>query len=164
MIQTAKQSIKRSITACVNGRRGSGKSHFALEFSPRPLLVLALDPTFRFMLDKFNLDDVYVASYPRLSPELMNKVSGVKNKAAMDQSSEFYQKMMEEAQTVWTQYSADFYSNLKSMRTIVMDTASEAWELIRLARHGRLQQIETTQYGALNTEFRRCSAALRMPG
>lgn len=155
MIIPASSAIRRSITACINGRRGQGKSHFALEFSPRPALVQALDPTFKFMMEKFNLDQVMLGDYARISPALMKAVSGVKNKAEMEASRQFYDQMIEEATKVWTAFSSDFYSSLDgSVRTIIWDTGSESWELVRLARHGRLQQIETTQYGALNTEFR----------
>ena len=86
MIVQASKAVKRSITACVNGRRGSGKSHFALEFSPRPVLVLALDPTFKFMMEKFDLTNVMLGEYKKLSPQLMAKVSGVKSKDQMNAS------------------------------------------------------------------------------
>jgi hypothetical protein len=35
-----------------------------------------------------------------------------------------------------------------------MDTATEAWELVRLARFGKLTQVMPMQYGPVNTEFR----------
>lgn len=160
----ASQAIRRSITAAINGRRGSGKSHFAIEFSPRPVLVQPLDPTLKFMIDKFNLDNVFMADYPRLSKDLLLAVSGIKSKAKMDESAGAFAKMQAEAEAVWEQFSTDFYTGLDKYRTIVWDTGSEAWELVRLARHGRLTQIEPYNYTALNTEFREMIRAAQDAG
>ena len=40
------------------------------------------------------------------------------------------------------------------MRSIVWDTATEVWELIRLARFGKLAQVLPVQYGPVNAEMR----------
>ncbi len=42
----------------------------------------------------------------------------------------------------------------KEIKSIVIDTASEAWELVRLARFGKLTQVMPQHYGPVNTEFR----------
>ena len=131
MIIPALQAIRRSITAEIDGRRGSGKSHFAIEFSPRPVLIQPLDPTLKFMLDKFDLDNVSIAEYPRLSKDFLLAVSGVKTKAKMDETKDAFTKMQNEAEAVWNQFSSDFYNSLSEVRTVVWDTGSEAWELVR---------------------------------
>ena len=162
MIVPASKIAKRSITACINGRRGSGKSHFGIEFSPRPLLIQPLDPTLKFILEKFDLSSVYMASYPRLSKELLLAVSGIKK--SEDQNKKAFELMQSEATAVWELFSSDFYSNLEKMRSILWDTGSEVWELVRLARHGRLAQIEPYNYTALNTEFREMIRAAQDAG
>jgi len=164
MIVNASQEIKRCLSMCINGRRGAGKSHFALEFSPRPVLIQPLDPTLRFILEKFDLTNVKMGQYPRLSAELTKAVSGIKKAAEIADSKEAFTKMQEEAQKVWATYSQDFYSALSWARTIIWDTGSEAWELLRLARHGKLTQIESFHYGALNSEFREMIRAAQDTG
>lgn len=164
MIIPANKSIKRCLSIALNGRRGQGKSHFALELSPRPVLIQPLDPTLRFILEKFDLKDVHMGQYPRLSAELLKAVSGVKKASEIANSQEAFTKMQEEAQKVWTMFSNDFYEGLKWARTIIWDTGSEAWELIRLARHGKLTQIESFHYSSLNSEFREMIRAAQDAG
>lgn len=41
------------------------------------------------------------------------------------------------------------------IRTLVIDTGSEAWELARLAEFGKLEQVKSHHYGGINREYRR---------
>ena len=41
-----------------------------------------------------------------------------------------------------------------AVRTISVDTATELWELLRMARFGKLTQVMPYQYGPVNAEFR----------
>lgn len=60
------------------------------------------------------------------------------------------------ANEVWERYKADVRLALKSpnIRTIAVDTESETWELIRLARFGKLTQVMPHHYGPVNAEYR----------
>ena len=40
------------------------------------------------------------------------------------------------------------------IRTVVADTASEIWELLRLARFGKLSQVMPMHYGPVNAEYK----------
>jgi len=54
----------------------------------------------------------------------------------------------------WTALKRDYYNALKSTaRTVVLDTSTEVWELLRLARFGKLSQVMPHQYGPVNAEF-----------
>jgi len=57
---------------------------------------------------------------------------------------------------MWVKYKETFLTALtdKWIRTVVVDTATEAWELARLARFGKLTQVLPHHYGPVNAEFR----------
>ena len=40
------------------------------------------------------------------------------------------------------------------VRTVVMDTASEVWELLRMAAFGKLDHVMPHHYGPVNAEYR----------
>ena len=51
---------------------------------------------------------------------------------------------------------ANYHTALRDarIRTIIIDTATELWELMRLARFGKLSQVQPHHYGPVNAEFR----------
>ncbi len=59
-------------------------------------------------------------------------------------------------EAAWNKVAAFFKACLtnKDIRTIVMDTETEAWELIRLASFGKLDHIKSHHYGPVNDEYR----------
>lgn len=61
------------------------------------------------------------------------------------------------ARTEWKRFEDDFEKLLANpdIRTIVVDTASEAWELIRLAGLGKLKEIPPHLYDEVNSAYRR---------
>jgi len=61
-----------------------------------------------------------------------------------------------DATSAWEQMKRAFIACCKSpqVRSIVWDTATEVWELIRLARFGKLAQVLPVQYGPVNAEMR----------
>ncbi len=64
-------------------------------------------------------------------------------------------KTIDECEALWEEFKRLFVTALKSKaRTIVIDTATEAWELARLAKLGRLAQVMPHQYTAVNSEYR----------
>jgi len=60
------------------------------------------------------------------------------------------------ALTEWTRMKDAAYAiidNLK-FRTLIFDTGTEAWELCRMARFGKLAQVMPQHYTEVNSEFR----------
>ncbi len=57
--------------------------------------------------------------------------------------------------TTWERMKKLWMAALKDpdVRTLVMDTETEMWELIRLARFGKLTQVMPHHYGPVNTEY-----------
>jgi hypothetical protein len=68
---------------------------------------------------------------------------------------------------LWDQVEAAIRTAVsdKSIRGLVVDTATEVWELLRLARFGKLTQVMPHHYGPVNAEFRELLKTVqRRPG
>lgn len=72
-------------------------------------------------------------------------------------SDEQMKEVQGQAKAEWGRFEDDFEKLLKSgdVRTIVVDTATEAWGLLRLAGFGRLDKVPEHLYGEVNAAFRR---------
>jgi hypothetical protein len=143
------------------GLEGSGKSDFALS-APKPLAYLILDRGFESAKEetavRLQLHRVDQARYSYDKAEAGSTDSATIAKACDD--------------AAWKPFKADLGVALtkgrpkrdakgkvipgqwEPYRTIVIDSASEAWETCRLARFGKLEQVPPNQYTAVNAEFR----------
>jgi hypothetical protein len=63
-------------------------------------------------------------------------------------------KQKAEATKEYTRFKNDYLLSLKRMRSTIVDTASETWELLRLARLGKLTQVMPHHYVEVNQEYR----------
>jgi len=116
-----------------------GKTNFALT-APGPIAIHDLDLGMEGVIEKFADKEIYPFRYDvPLS--------------AMLPGSEFA-SMADASQKVWREFVFQFRDSLSKMRTVVIDTGTEAWSLIRLARLGKLTQVLPVQYTAVNAEFR----------
>lgn len=123
----------------IMGLPKEGKTNFALT-APGPLAIHDMDLGMEGVIEKFAEKEVYPFRYDvPLS--------------AMLPGSEF-SGMADAAQKVWREFVINFRDSLSKMRTVVVDTGTEAWSLVRLARLGKLTQVLPVQYTAVNAEFR----------
>lgn len=128
---------RRRLIIALDALEKNGKTHFGLT-APRPTAILNFDIGLEGVVDKFsNRDGVVTANYN------VNVVPGDINKTAAA------------ADNVWKQLMTDYHWALKNMRSIVVDTGSEAWETLRLARFGKLTQVMPHHYGPVNAEYRK---------
>jgi len=128
-------TVKRMVLS-IEGREGKGKSTLALS-APDPIVLFDFDYGLEGVIDSF-----LEAGKKILVPETSFKYHDVTDP--------------DEWVVLWERYKTDFLRALDcdKIRTIVVDTGTEAWELIRLARHGKLTQIMPHHYGPMNAEFR----------
>lgn len=68
--------------------------------------------------------------------------------------------LIEQSADVWAEFVVNARASVEKCRTNVIDTGSAAWELLRLARHGKLTSILPVQYTAVNLEFKELLQAL----
>jgi len=127
----ADDKVVPRLIAAVSGLEKQGKTSFALS-APGPIIFFNLDYGMEGVIGKYTyLKDIYVKEY---------------RYKRNDTADKYVQ--------LWTGFVTDFYAALKSQaRTIIIDTATEAWELLRLARFGKLTQVQPYHYGPVNAEY-----------
>ena len=131
--ERATSEVKPRLIVSVEGLEKKGKTHFALT-APGPLALLNLDMGDEGVVKKF------------VDSKLIFKQDYRRNRR-MEQKDH---------QKLWEQLKSDFYTALDhpEIRTIILDTATDIWELCRLAVLGRLSQVQPFQYGEANEEFK----------
>ena len=128
---------KKRMIINVQGMEDSGKTHFLCS-CPAPVAIFDLDHNLEGVVNKFEDKEIMFRPYYFSKP-----IKG---------STET--KIVKEAEQLWGKFMEDFKNCLKSdVATIGIDTADGAWELIRLARLGKLTQVMPIHYAPVNTEF-----------
>ena len=127
---------QRRLVMSLDGLEKQGKSHFALT-APGPIAVLNLDTGLDGVVQKFqDLKPIYVVNYEKRNTGPMNDDPPWKD-------------------VDWEQSAQDFTTALSEARTVIVDTATEWWEMVRVARFGRVLQVPPVAYPPVNAEFRR---------
>jgi hypothetical protein len=132
------------LIASVSGLEKQGKNHFAFT-APGPIACLSFDTGTEGVIEKFRKGfgdnkpkDIYLADYD------VNLPGGADLKQIADA-----------AQAIWVKFRKDYEWAIRNARTVVADTGTEIWEILRIARFGKLTQVMPHQYGPVNAEFRK---------
>jgi len=120
---------KDRLVLCIDGMEKCGKSHLALS-AEGPIAYINMDN---------GLDGV------------LHKFTGQKPISVVDISSD--PKL---CKTEWDRVEKIYYNLLANpnVRTVVWDTTSAAWGLVRMAKYGKLSQVPPQKYVEVNTIFR----------
>ena len=131
----------RRLILSVDGLEKRGKTHFALT-APAPIMVLSLDLGMEGVIQKFQSEkEIWVAEH-RVNVAALKK-SGTTDEIA------------EQADQAWRNVLTDYQTALDSgARSVIVDSATELWEILRLARFGKLEQVKPHHYGPVNSEYR----------
>jgi hypothetical protein len=118
----------------VTGHERHGKSSLGLS-APGPIVVFDLDKGLEGVARKFvDSKDVYTKEYKFSKSDTKDRFV-----------------------TLWSAFRTDYYAALESpkVRTIIIDTATAAWDLIKLARIGLLgiPKEQGYRWGPINAEF-----------
>ncbi len=127
-----KDAVRHVLT--ISGLEFSGKTRWGLT-GPAPVYIHNFDLGLEGTIDPFLKagKDINIAEYPY-------EITGG-NRA--------------DHVAAWEQFRADFAFSLSQPEgTVVVDTATEAWELCRLARLGKLSNVQPFHYGPVNSEVR----------
>lgn len=128
--KTTSEVVRRLIMSIV-GREKSGKTNLGLT-APDPIAILDFDYGLEGVVQKFSGKKVYTSEYR------INEISADKFKSEADRFKKEYRALL-----------AD-----KFIRSIIVDTGTEMWELFRMAAFGKLTQVMPHQYGPVNGEVR----------
>lgn len=140
--QIANQAPKRRLVVAVDGLDKGGKTNFLLT-APGPIAYQNFDDGEEGVIEKFQTQKtIWRADYPII-------VKKDQDPAAI----------MKAVEPIYDRFVTDYQLGLNAiqqgaLRTIGVDTASEWWEVLRLARFGKLTQVMPHHYTALNTEYR----------
>lgn len=117
----------------ISGLEKQGKSHFSLT-APGPIAFFSMDTGEEGVVEKFeNKKEINIIRIDRVD----NDSPGQAPKE-FDRFKKAY----------------NFALKDKLIRTIIIDTATEIWEILRMARFGKLTQVMPFQYGPVNAEYR----------
>lgn len=131
-LKKADTKILRRLIVNVVGKEKQGKTNFGLT-APGPIILFDLDYGLEGVVSKFaGQKDIYPTEYR------INEIS----------ANQFL--------ATWERFKKELVAALKEkeVRSIVVDTGTEMWELIRLARFGKLTQVMPQHYGPVNSELR----------
>ena len=135
--------MKRRILWSAEGQEKEGKTHLALTM-PGPIAVLNLDSGLEGVVEKFAGKQITVCNIPLPTP--------VGNKS----------DIQSQAQDTQAKFLKNYQMALESpdIRSIIVDTGSELWDIYQLALFGKLAQNNKFFYGAINAAF---TEVLRRP-
>lgn len=136
------------IVASASAAEKSGKSHWGIMTWPDPLAVISLDTGTLPIVQKARRAGRVVIYNKFKEPEAVFTDEG-KVKVVAGSERNAYEKE-------WDRLKDCFkvlVSNRK-IRTLVVDTGTQMWELLRMARHGKLTQVMPQHYTATNAEMR----------
>lgn len=126
---------RRTAFVCTYGESGSGRTTFALT-APGPIALLHASEKIEGIVQPFaKKKDIRILDF-----------------GGIFEGSE--QEIAKQADVKVREVKAAIDDAFGWARTIVLDTHTEFWELMRLARFGKLSQVLPHHYGPLNAEWR----------
>jgi hypothetical protein len=131
-LKKANTDITKRMIVNVVGKEKQGKTNFGLT-APGPIVLFDFDYGLEGVINKFaGKKAIYPSEYR------INEIS----------AGQFLSS--------WERFRKEFTGALKEkeVRSILIDTGTEMWELIRLARFGKLTQVMPQHYGPVNAELR----------
>ncbi len=130
--------LPRRLVGSVYGKAKTGKTHFCLD-APDPILFFNIDLGTEGVIEKFQ--DGFNGGSPK-------QIYKYDVRVPKDASKDVYE-------TMWADFKARITTAYKlSHGTLVVDTATEAYELCRLAHFGKLTQILPHHYAVVNNDWR----------
>ncbi len=127
------------VSVCTTGGEKLGKTHWALT-APGPIAVISTDTGTRAVVERFTRE----YGKPIQLCQLTAATALVEAKRG------------DAGEAEWLRAEEAIYAVVgdTSIRTLVIDTATEVWELCRLAYFGKLAQVKPHHYAAPNNRFR----------
>lgn len=125
----------RKLIVVVTAMPGTGKTHFALT-APDPIAYYDMDTGTAGVIEKFVKagKKIYRSRFDYRTIDVPDPGLAVAN---------------------WERQKATFkqFMHNEHFRSVVVDTGTEMWELLRMARLGKLTQVMPHNYGPVNAEF-----------
>lgn len=131
--------IKHRIITAVDGVEKSGKSHVMLT-APEPLAIIDLDIGLEGVIQQWQENkEIWVID------------AGVTMRELRDMNP---QEASKQAERGWDRVIKGYLAAVGETRAVGVDNATELWELLRMARFGKLDHVKPHHYGPVNAEYR----------
>lgn len=133
----------KRIVLSLSGREKSGKTHWALAGAIECAMADG-KPVFHICLD---------SNGPAVAGKLSRLYGFPINIAAYDRDG----STRDQHEALWKEVVSDMAKALAACAAggyVILDTVTELWETLRLARFGKLSQVMPVRYDALNAEMR----------
>lgn len=136
---TAPDEVLHRLIMVLSGLEKKGKTHFAFT-APGPIAYFGFDVGEEGVIQKFVNQGKIIFPQRFKKPMTFGQDSMPSAAGALDE---------------WLRFSRTWYKTLQidGLRTVILDTESDAHELIRLARLGKLSQVKPHHYGPVNAEY-----------
>ena len=144
-----KETIIPNLLTAISGEPKTGKSHLALTF-PDPIILFSFDQGMEPVLRHFPDKKMQVMTYELPLVETVRAVGQKK-------------QILE----VWNHFRADFQIATEDtkVKTIIIDTATAAYEICRIARTGELgRELDPTEYGDVYLRMKALLQRCRLSG
>jgi hypothetical protein len=128
------------VVCCTAAVEKLGKTHWAMT-GPGPIAVISSDAGTREVAQKFARTKKIIYISVATARELLREGGSSKTAAAKEWST--------------IKNSLARIVDTPSIRTVVIDTATEIWELCRLSYFGKLAQVMPHQYAEPNDDYRK---------
>ena len=129
-------SSRKALLVCSQALEKKGKTHFALT-APDPIALISTDTGSEETAAKFKKMGKVIHLLKSTPPKEIGN-----NHAA--------------AVTEWEKLLKAWYGVIgdRSIRTMIVDTHTEFWQVMRLARFGKLEQVPPKKYDEVNKDMR----------
>lgn len=135
------EEVAYRIVLCTTAAEKTGKTHFAFS-APGPIAAISTDTGTIEVAKPYRRrgKKIIINHFKAAAEIIQDEGKGVQNAAERE----------------WKRCTDSYTAIIgdKRIRTLVIDTGSEMWELCRLARFGKLTQVMPHHYGPVNAEFR----------
>lgn len=134
---------REGLTMVITALEKCGKTHFALT-APKPMALFNLDRNLSEFLKKIKDEDKLQIEFYHMELPKVSKVSESDTLSHNDLKLNWI-KFVEAYKHVLS---------LDEIRTVVIDTATDLWQYLRLVKFGKLKQVNKYEYDIVNAIFK----------
>lgn len=134
------QKAKHRLIVSLEGVEKTGKDHFAFT-APGDIYFHSFDFGDEGVIDKFLPGGTFYR--PGLKIHRAEYKLNIKPGAAIQDAADT-------ARPVWDKFRTNYEEGIKKGRTTIVDTGTEAYEILRMAEFGKLQQVLPHHYAPVN--------------
>lgn len=155
-----RRSPRRLVCNVQSIKKSAGKTRFAFT-APKPIGYISVEigseegPAENFIPDGADsFDGIQIVRIRMEEPEYPDPSKFAATKEGQREYDEAISAAVQAAaQPAWDKFYNAYYTSIKNMRTTVIDTGTDLYQLQRLANFGRLEKIPQLAYAQLKREF-----------